>query len=109
MFITDNWATWAVHLVLVTCLLSAALVRAEISDTIEGVVDAGLLASGIIPAVRHCLDNLLTADARVIPASATVYAQVWYLSLLCQPPSMFPHAQVGIGLCRVKPSAHTCC
>ena len=37
---------------------------------------AGLLASGIIPAVRHCLDNLLTTDARIIPASATVFAQV---------------------------------
>ena len=37
---------------------------------------AGLLASGIIPTVQHCLSNLLTTDARVIPASATVYAQV---------------------------------
>jgi len=26
--------------------------------------------------VQHCLNNLLTTDARVIPASATVYAQV---------------------------------
>ena len=37
---------------------------------------AGLLASGIIPVVRHCLDSLLTTGALVIPASATVFAQV---------------------------------
>lgn len=39
-------------------------------------VNTGLLASGMISAVRHCLDSLLTTDARIIPASATVYAQV---------------------------------
>lgn len=43
----------------------------------RGMYDAaGLLASGIIPVVRHCLDNLLTTSALVIPASATVFAQV---------------------------------
>ena len=43
----------------------------------RGMYDAaGLLASGIIPVVRHCLDNLLTTGALVIPASATVFAQV---------------------------------
>ena len=36
---------------------------------------AGLLASGIVPAVRHALGGLLTGDARVLPASATVYVQ----------------------------------
>ncbi|KAL3131069.1 hypothetical protein ABBQ38_000384 [Trebouxia sp. C0009 RCD-2024] len=39
------------------------------------ILDEGLLASGIIPVVRHCLENLLTANAHVIPASATVFAQ----------------------------------
>lgn len=42
----------------------------------HGICFTGLLASGIIPAVRHCLDNLLTTDARIIPASATVFCQV---------------------------------
>lgn len=42
----------------------------------KGCWAAGLLASGIIPVVRHCLENLLTANAHVIPASATVFAQV---------------------------------
>ena len=37
---------------------------------------AGLLSSGLIPAVRHSLHNLLTADAIVLPASATVFVQV---------------------------------
>lgn len=37
---------------------------------------AGLLASGLIPAVRHSLLHLLTADARVLPAAATVFFQV---------------------------------
>jgi len=36
----------------------------------------GLLASGLIPAVRHSLLNLLTADARVLPTAATVFFQV---------------------------------
>jgi len=35
----------------------------------------GLLTSGIIPCVRHALDTLLTGDARLLPASATVYMQ----------------------------------
>lgn len=37
---------------------------------------AGLLTSGLIPAVRHSLLHLLTADARVLPAAATVFMQV---------------------------------
>jgi hypothetical protein len=37
---------------------------------------AGLLASGLVPAVRHSLLHLLTADARVLPAAATVFMQV---------------------------------
>lgn len=38
-------------------------------------LEPGLLAAGILPSVRHALDNLLTSDAIVLPASATVYAQ----------------------------------
>ena len=37
---------------------------------------AGLLTSGIVPAMRHCLQSILTDDAIIIPASATVYVQV---------------------------------
>ena len=36
---------------------------------------AGLLTSGLIPSVRHALDGLLTSDAILLPASATVYMQ----------------------------------
>ena len=36
---------------------------------------AGLLTSGLIPAVRHALHNLLTHDAIVMPSSATVFVQ----------------------------------
>lgn len=35
----------------------------------------GLLTSGIVPCVRHALDVLLTTDAVLLPASATVYMQ----------------------------------
>lgn len=41
----------------------------------------GLLTSGLIPVVRHSLLNLLTSDAVIIPASATVFFQV--TSLTC--------------------------
>ena len=37
---------------------------------------AGLLTSGVLPAMRHCLQNILTDDAILIPAAATVYVQV---------------------------------
>lgn len=44
---------------------------------IAEMLDDGLLSSGIIPAVRHALgSSLLTHDAAIIPASATVYMQV---------------------------------
>lgn len=36
---------------------------------------AGLLTTGLIPSVRHALDGLLTSDAILLPASATVYMQ----------------------------------
>ena len=52
-----------------------------------GLFSAGLLASGIIPVVRHCLENLLTANAHVIPASATVFAQVAASLLLLSVPT----------------------
>ncbi|KAK9815442.1 hypothetical protein WJX72_003717 [[Myrmecia] bisecta] len=39
------------------------------------ILDDGLLSSGIIPAVRHALDNLLASECIVLPASATVYVQ----------------------------------
>ena len=39
------------------------------------VLDDGLLSSGMIPAVKHALNNLLLPDAIVMPSSATLYAQ----------------------------------
>ena len=39
------------------------------------VLDDGLLSSGMIPAVKHALDQLLLPDAIVMPSSATLYAQ----------------------------------
>ena len=52
---------------------------------------AGLLTSGLIPAVQHSLENLLTDNPRIIPASATVFMQVWLL------PSPEPVPPVWIG------------
>ena len=57
-------------------------------------VHAGLLTSGIVPAMRHCLQDILTDDAMLIPAAATVYVQVLqpvHTSLSSQPqvPSLF--------------------
>lgn len=42
---------------------------------VADVLDDALLTSGIIPGMRHALHNLLTPEAFVIPASATVYVQ----------------------------------
>jgi protein arginine N-methyltransferase 7 len=39
------------------------------------VLDDGLLTSGMIPAVKHCLDNIMIDKPVVIPCSATVYVQ----------------------------------
>ena len=36
---------------------------------------AGLLTSGILPAMRHCIQNLMADDMVVLPAAATVYCQ----------------------------------
>jgi len=46
------------------------------SDRCDADGCAGLLTSGIVPAMRHCLQSILTDDAILIPASATVYVQV---------------------------------
>ena len=35
----------------------------------------GLLTSGILPAMRHCIQNLMADDMIVLPAAATVYCQ----------------------------------
>ena len=40
------------------------------------ILDDGLLTSGLIPAVRHALNNLMIDKPIVIPCSATVYVQV---------------------------------
>lgn len=46
---------------------------------------AGFLTSGIIPAVRHALDNLMITNPVVIPASATIFGQAvqWRTSDVC--------------------------
>ena len=46
---------------------------------------AGLLTSGIVPAMRHCLQSILTDDTIMIPASATVFVQVAIspINILC--------------------------
>lgn len=36
---------------------------------------AGLLASGLIPSMRHAIQNLMAEDMIVLPAAATVFAQ----------------------------------
>ena len=38
------------------------------------IVDAGLLSEGVIESFAHARENLLTKDARIIPAAATVFA-----------------------------------
>jgi type III protein arginine methyltransferase len=38
-------------------------------------VCSGLLTSGLLPALRHTQQQLLTADAIIIPSAVTVYAQ----------------------------------
>eukprot|EP00210_Caulerpa_lentillifera_P006726 g6428.t1 len=42
---------------------------------INDLFDEGLLTSGIIPAFRHCMDNILIHNPVLIPASATVFAK----------------------------------
>jgi type II protein arginine methyltransferase len=39
-------------------------------------VDCGLLGEGIIPTVTHARQNLLTADAHIVPCSASVIAML---------------------------------
>ena len=50
---------------------------------------AGLLTSGILPAIRHCCEHLLADDAVLIPASATVYVQA--CSRTCMHVHMHPY------------------
>lgn len=38
------------------------------------IIDAGLLSEGVIESFDHARENLLTRDARIIPAAATVFA-----------------------------------
>ena len=46
------------------------------SDRCDADERVGLLTSGVVLAMRHCLQSILTDDAIIIPASATVYVQV---------------------------------
>lgn len=43
---------------------------------VSEIVDVGLLGEGVLPTVRHALGHLLRADAKIIPAAATVYARL---------------------------------
>ena len=38
-------------------------------------IDAGLLTSGLVPSVRHAVQNLMADDMVVLPAAATVFVQ----------------------------------
>lgn len=42
---------------------------------IANIIDKEILSSGIIPAIQHCLSELMIPDAIIMPCSATVYAQ----------------------------------
>jgi hypothetical protein len=41
----------------------------------RGCWEAGLLTSGLIPVVRHCIQKLMADDMQIIPMAATVYVQ----------------------------------
>ena len=56
---------------------------------------AGLLTSGIVPAMRHCLQSILTDDAIIIPASATVYVQVLIPPAPLPSDSQYPVSSCG--------------
>ncbi len=38
--------------------------------------DEGLLGLGALPAIQYCKEELLTKNARIVPAGATIFAQV---------------------------------
>jgi type II protein arginine methyltransferase len=46
-------------------------------------VDCGLLGEGIVTSIAHARENLLTADAQIVPCAATVYAMVVESSRVC--------------------------
>ena len=46
------------------------------------IVDVGLLGEGVLPTLRHALRELATPDAAVIPARATVHAQLVEIPVL---------------------------
>ena len=48
---------------------------APIPQALKPEACAGLLTSGILPAMRHCIQNLMADDMVVLPAAATVYCQ----------------------------------
>ena len=43
---------------------------------VSEILDAGLIGEGMIPAMRHALQNLITPDGKVIPGSADVFAML---------------------------------
>lgn len=52
-------------------------VPAPCNILLADLADEGLLAAGLVPALRHAFDaGLLTSDAVVLPSSATVFVQV---------------------------------
>lgn len=42
---------------------------------VANIMDKEILSSGIVPAIHHCMNELLIPNAIIMPASATVYAQ----------------------------------
>ena len=43
---------------------------------VSEIVDVGLLGEGVLPSIRHAIEHLACPEVRVIPAGATVYAQL---------------------------------
>lgn len=43
---------------------------------VSEILDAGVIGEGVLPTVRHALQNLLTEDATIIPAKVKIFGQL---------------------------------
>ena len=76
---------------------------------VADLLDDGLLASGLIPGLKHALNNLLLPDAIIMPASADVYVQVSRLSLVSVVLSLVPvHRLCEYNTIQAKPELGSC-
>lgn len=74
--IADNDLSGAVKLInkKSTALKIGVDMKARANVLVSEIVDVGLLGEGVVPTLRHALQNLVTPDAKVIPQAASVYA-----------------------------------